>query len=461
MVTGTATLSGNLNVSLGNGFVPALGNSFQVITFASATGSFATATGLALGNDHVLDPSLGAMSLTLTVNPVAGPFVTTLVPSGSTNVGQIDVTFSKAIQPSTLTSSQVTLTGPGGVITVDNPVPISGTTYQIDFASQSANGTYTVQIGTGVTDLAGDPIDQNQDGDFGGSDDGFTGSFTIGSVITIKSDASILAAASGPGTASSAVVSMLDAGDTTGLTFVPVLEGAFGSFTPVPPGVPSGTEVINIPPGDGESGFFETSFVLPAGFTNPVLTGVGNVDNIGRVFLNGNPISPDLSDPNALTEFGNTGFSTNDAAFFVPGQNTLLIADDNTGGPSGAAFFATITFGPPLPDLTVSDVSGPATGFNSQSVLVSWTDQNMGTAAATGPWIDNIYAATDAQGDNPTLIGSLIVTPGVDRSRPARRSRSNSKLSLPSKARYLLFRSRPPTPTAPSRKAHTKATTPW
>ncbi len=61
----------------------------------------------------------------------------------------------------------------------------------------------------------------------------------------------------------------------------------------------------------------------------------------------------------------------------------------------------------PYPDLQVADVTGPATAFNSQAVLVSWTDENEGTNTATGPWVDDVYAATDAQGDNPTLLGSF------------------------------------------------------
>jgi YD repeat-containing protein len=80
---------------------------------------------------------------------------------------------------------------------------------------------------------------------------------------------------------------------------------------------------------------------------------------------------------------------------------------DFAANPMANAF--TGTFVLVLPDLQVAGVSGPASGFTGQTVLVSWTDQNNGACAATGPWTDNIYAATDAQGDNPTLLGSFIV----------------------------------------------------
>ncbi len=62
-----------------------------------------------------------------------------------------------------------------------------------------------------------------------------------------------------------------------------------------------------------------------------------------------------------------------------------------------------------LPDLQVTAVSGPANGFTLQAVLVNWTDQNNGAGSVTGPRTDNIYAATDPEGDNPTLLGSFTV----------------------------------------------------
>jgi hypothetical protein len=161
--------------------------------------------------------------------------------------------------------------------------------------------------------------------------------------LSVESDASTLAAPSSAG---------WDTGDVTGLSFQPALEGGFGSFTSVPPGAPAGAEVVSIPPGDGESGFFEVSFNLPDGFSEISLTGSANIDDVGRAFLNGNPISPSISsgDPETITEFGNATFSTSDSSLFNPGANVLLFSDDNSGGgPSAGAFFATVTFSVPEP----------------------------------------------------------------------------------------------------------------
>jgi hypothetical protein len=169
--------------------------------------------------------------------------------------------------------------------------------------------------------------------------------------LTLESDPTTLAAALGPaGRPSPDVVTRLDKGGATGLNFVPADLGGFGTNTSVPPGAPGGTWVINIPPGDGESGFFETAFPLPSDFTTIQLNGGANVDDAGRFFVNGNPLSPSLSsgDPHTITEYGNATFSTTNAADFQGGANTILLADSNSGGgPSGAAFYASITYSTP------------------------------------------------------------------------------------------------------------------
>ena len=54
-----------LNLALVNGFSPAIGNSFQVLTFDSRTGQFATINGLALGNGKQFTPAYTATNLTL------------------------------------------------------------------------------------------------------------------------------------------------------------------------------------------------------------------------------------------------------------------------------------------------------------------------------------------------------------------------------------------------------------
>lgn len=65
VVTGLATLDGTLNVSITNGFLPNVGNPFQVLIFGARGGDFAVENGLDLGGGIRLDPQYDGNSLNL------------------------------------------------------------------------------------------------------------------------------------------------------------------------------------------------------------------------------------------------------------------------------------------------------------------------------------------------------------------------------------------------------------
>src|SRR5207249_2237834 len=76
------------------------------------------------------------------------------------------------------------------------------------------------------------------------------------------------------------------------------------------------------------------------------------------------------------------------------------------------------------PDLQVTGVTGPAHEIIGQQVLVTWTDQNLGTALATGPWVDNVYTATDAQGSNLALLDSFTFSGNLAVGATAKRTQA-------------------------------------
>src|ERR1019366_4773205 len=134
----------------------------------------------------------------------------------------------------------------------------------------------------------------------------------------------------------------LTSGDISGLTFAPAVVGS-DSFTQVPTNAPTGTVVLQVPPGCGYycglSGFIEVTFTLPTTFSAISMTGAARVDDWGFAFLNGNLISTQFG------EYSDTALGTNNASYFLPGLNTLVISDSNSGGgPSAVAFFADITY---------------------------------------------------------------------------------------------------------------------
>ena len=73
----SATLSGTLNLAVVNGFSPAIGNTFPVLTYGSRTGQFqglvlsevegTTLNGLTIGNGNQFTPTYNATNLTLGV----------------------------------------------------------------------------------------------------------------------------------------------------------------------------------------------------------------------------------------------------------------------------------------------------------------------------------------------------------------------------------------------------------
>jgi YD repeat-containing protein len=85
-VAGTATLGGGLNVSLVNGFTPSGGQDFKAMTYASASGTFATVTGL-------------GSSLTESVNP-------TSLDLTSTGAAAVDLGLTSVTAPTTATTGQ-------------------------------------------------------------------------------------------------------------------------------------------------------------------------------------------------------------------------------------------------------------------------------------------------------------------------------------------------------------------
>ena len=77
------------------------------------------------------------------------------------------LTFNEEINPATFTASQVTLTGPGGAISGVTVTAVSGSNdhkFDISFPAQTAAGTYTLKVGTGVQDWYGNAMNQNRNG---------------------------------------------------------------------------------------------------------------------------------------------------------------------------------------------------------------------------------------------------------------------------------------------------------
>jgi hypothetical protein len=165
--------------------------------------------------------------------------------------------------------------------------------------------------------------------------------------IVLRSDGNTCASLTfPPGDLGEDAILQLDHAPPPSTRFAGAVVGRFFTWTSIPEGAPKGIEVINIPPGDGRSGYFRWTFITPREFSSVHLAGRANADDAGRVFVNGSPISASIFSPKAIREFADVAFSTDNPALFRRGViNEIVLSDVNIGaGPSGAAFYVEMTF---------------------------------------------------------------------------------------------------------------------
>jgi hypothetical protein len=93
----------------------------------------------------------------------AAPQVISSTPTGSLNsaVSSLDVIFSSAINPASLSAGNVALTAPGGApVSNSGVIPVSPYHFQVNFPEQTTQGGYVISVGPQVTDLYGQPMSQ-------------------------------------------------------------------------------------------------------------------------------------------------------------------------------------------------------------------------------------------------------------------------------------------------------------
>src|ERR1019366_581396 len=76
-------------------------------------------------------------------------------------VSSLDVFFSGAINPASLSAGNVALTAPGGVLVSNSGViTLSPYHFQVNFPEQTTQGGYAISVGPQVTDLYGQHMSQ-------------------------------------------------------------------------------------------------------------------------------------------------------------------------------------------------------------------------------------------------------------------------------------------------------------
>src|SRR5262249_22971174 len=76
----------------------------------------------------------------------------------------IDIQFNEAINAASFTPDDVTLTGPSGTFSPTGVSLLAADTFRVVFPALTVRGNYQAVIGPDITDLAGNKMDQNQNG---------------------------------------------------------------------------------------------------------------------------------------------------------------------------------------------------------------------------------------------------------------------------------------------------------
>jgi YD repeat-containing protein len=109
--------------------------------------------------------------LLITLDTV-GPRITASTPASpfnlrSASLDSISVTFTEPIDDNAFTVENANFTGPSGAITATGVAPLGSNQYQVSIPPQTVRGTYRASVGPNITDLAGNPMDQDNDGNSG------------------------------------------------------------------------------------------------------------------------------------------------------------------------------------------------------------------------------------------------------------------------------------------------------
>lgn len=135
--------------------------------------------------DQDLDGTFGEAEDAYVVNfmcDLTAPFAISHVPGGDIagTVSYLDVTFSDTMDPASFTTADVQITGPGGASIAPSSVSkITDTRYRISFAGQTSYGEHLLRIGPGITDDAGNYLDQNRNGTGGEPADFYEARFNL------------------------------------------------------------------------------------------------------------------------------------------------------------------------------------------------------------------------------------------------------------------------------------------
>jgi hypothetical protein len=463
VVNGSATLNGTLQISRLNNFVPDLTNTFTVLTASSITGAFTNTAGLDAGSGVEFVPNISSTEVTLSVIPSAGPRVIASTPTNSVDdtFDSLRLTFSEPVLVSSISTSDATLLGPGGAIAISSFSAQSATNFTIRFATQTVAGDYTFTVGPNITDIAGNPMDQ--DGDLV---NGEAGQDAFQTTVSLVDGAPPAIASVTPATAVTFNVSSLSIVFTE-----PVDPASFTAADVVLTGPGGVIGLSSLTSSDNRT--WTAAFATQSASGNYSYTiGPAVQDTVGNVmeaaFMGGFAIDRSGPSITGTTPSGSVtqavafvdlrfneplntaSFTASDVALTGPAGTISISSVASIGGSTYRVAFAqqaatgtyTLLVGPNLtdvagnlmnqdgdgsfgeatedrytnsftiysPDLEVLAVSGPTSALPGETVSVSWLLTNAGNAAVSRNVTELVSLSTDAVIGDDARIASVLLT---------------------------------------------------
>ncbi len=411
--------------------------------------------------DHALAESTKTDNMVvLPVEVGVPPEVVSIAPVGHINwfLDSVVVTFSKAIDPLTFTGNEVSVSGPDGQVPSEafEITAWSGMQYRVDIPEQTAEGDYLFTIGTGITDLLGNPLLEPYSVvvTIDTTPPTVTHVAPVGSVATVVEHVAVTF--SEPIRTASLEVDDLVITGPEGL--IPVMDVAPVSgdtyrFSFVPRGIP-GFYVVQIGPsiedlaGNTMAAVHETSFTIELpdlvvshidtpieGFSGRTIQYSWTLTNQGagpatgtwydRVLLSTDTV---VGNDLHLGEFEFTGTiepgesitrtHTYTLPMLMEGDRWFIIQTDvynqvyehtNEGNNTRVSDEPMTVQLSPFPNLQVTEVIPPGEAFSSQQTVVQWVVSNTGTGSTSAPvWYDGVWLSTDSLLDSDdTYLGQV------------------------------------------------------
>jgi len=287
----------------------------------------------------------------------AGPRIVSVLPAyARAAVSNLVIRFSEPMSPEHFTTEDLTLSGPDDYIVLEQITAIAPDEFQVSFPAATDAGTYSFSIGPDVRDVAGNMMDQDQDGQKGEDyDDVYYGEWVLDRTCPRVTWANPSAG------------ELFDA-----LTRVDVQFSEEMDFLQMTP---------NLATCIGPYGVVQATNIVAV-----------STDSARFYFP-------------ATEASGELVFRLAESACDLAG-NPLDQNQNGVGGEPGDAFSR--TYEQSLPDLVIGGLSGPTEAWPEQAVDVTWMATNAGPGWAAGPWHDVVRISPTAQpGPNDLVLASL------------------------------------------------------